>query len=71
MLKNNVPAAVVLSTSEYARLAEIEENYHLLVMAQERLAKSSPSDALDEGEVMKNLGISPEDVAAAEDVELE
>ena len=33
VLKNNQPAAVILSPEEYARLSEIEEDYFLLIEA--------------------------------------
>ena len=39
VLKHNAPAAVLLSPEEYERMTEMEENYRLLLLAQERLAK--------------------------------
>ena len=70
VLKNNVPAAILLSPDEFSRLAEIEENYRLLMLAQERLTVSS-LEARNEVDVMRSLGITEEDVDAAEDVEIE
>ena len=69
VLKNNVPAAVLLSPNEFSRLAEIEENYRLLLLAQERLANENIDNARSEAEVMQELGISEEDITNAEDVE--
>jgi antitoxin StbD len=71
VLKNNVPAAILLSPDEFSRLAEIEENYRLLMLAQERLAGSNLEGARNELDVMESLGITEEDVDAAEDVEIE
>ena len=70
VLKNNVPAAVLLSPEEFIRLSEIEENYHLLTLAQERLAGGT-KQAVPEAEVLASLGIREEEIDAAEDVEFE
>lgn len=71
VLKNNVPAAILLSPAEFSRLMEMEENYRLLTLAQERLDGNSLSKARKESEVMQSLGITEADIDAAEDVELE
>lgn len=71
VLKNNVPAAILLSPEEFSRLAEIEENYRLLMLAQERLDHDNLESARDEASVMQSLGISEADIDAAEDVEIE
>ena len=70
VLKNNQPAAVILSPEEYARLSEIEEDYFLLIEATKRLADNSvPATPMDE--VMKELGITDDELATAEDVVIE
>ena len=71
VLKNNTPAAILLSPDEFGRLAEIEENYKLLLLAQERLANNNVSNARSEADVMRDLGITQADIDAAEDVEIE
>lgn len=71
VLKNNIPAAILLSPSEFSRLAEIEENYRLLLLAQARLAGHGSQNAKDEKSVMADLGLTEEDVLSAEDVEIE
>ena len=71
VLKNNVPTAVVLSTDEFSRLIEIEENYNLLMLAQARLANNNLNNAIDEADVLAKLGLSEADVADCEDVEIE
>lgn len=70
VLKNNQPEAIILSPEEFSRLSEIEENYLLLLEAAERLTRNeAPATPLND--VMKELGISEEELAAAEDVAIE
>ena len=70
VLKNNQPAAVILSPEEFYRLNEIEENYALLLEATERLA--SPNAGTSSfADVMKELGISQDEIDNAEDVIIE
>ena len=70
VLKNNQPAAVILSPEEYARLSEIEEDYFLLIEATKRLAdNNAPTTPIDA--VLKELGITADELAAAEDVVIE
>ena len=70
VLKNNQPAAVILSPEEYARLSEIEEDYFLLIEATKRLGdNNTPTTPLDE--VMKELGITDDELADTEDVVIE
>ena len=70
VLKNNQPAAVILSPSEFQRLSEIEEDYLLLREATARLsANTVPATPMDD--VMRELGITDEELDAAEDVVIE
>ena len=71
VLKNNVPSAIILSPEEFARIYEIEENYKLLLLAEDRMAYGNLYNAVSSEEAMKALGISKEDLANAEDVEIE
>ena len=70
VLKNNQPAAIILSPSEFQRLSEIEEDYTLLLEATRRLKEDSPSTSSRE-DVMSELGISEADLATAGDVVME
>ena len=65
VLKNNQPAAIILSPSEFQRLSEIEENYTLLLEATRRLKEDSSSTTSRE-EVMSELNISEADLAAGD-----
>lgn len=66
----NAPIAVLLSPEEYHRLLEIEENYRLLLLAQDRLEKNDGA-MLSEADVMPRLGISETEIAQATDLEIE
>ena len=70
VLKNNQPAAIILSPSEFQRLSEIEEDYTLLLEATRRLKEDSSSTYSRE-DVMSELDISEADLAAAGDVVIE
>lgn len=71
VLKNNAPSAIILSPEEYERLAEIEEDYQLLLLAQERIANGSLERAVSWSDTMQCLGISEAEINEAEDVEIE
>lgn len=71
VLKNNQPSAVILSPDEYTRLAEIEENYILLLEATKRLAANQGKAAIPEADVMKHFGITDADLEEVEDLEIE
>ncbi len=70
VLKNNQPAAVILSPREFARLSEIEEDYQLLLEATRRLHDTN-AQVTPMADVMKELGITEEELAAAGDVMIE
>ena len=70
VIKNNQPAAIILSPSEFQRLSEMEEDYTLLLEATRRLKEDSSSTSSRE-DVMSELGISEADLAAAGDVVME
>jgi PHD/YefM family antitoxin component YafN of YafNO toxin-antitoxin module len=72
VLKNNAPSAVILSLEEYTRMAEAEEDMHLLQLAQERIEENEGLlNTLSEAEVMVSLGITEEAIEQAADLEIE
>ncbi|HIY61249.1 MAG TPA: type II toxin-antitoxin system Phd/YefM family antitoxin [Candidatus Eisenbergiella pullistercoris] len=71
VLKNNQPSAVILAPDEYIRLAEIEEDYNLLIDAGRRLAANKDKAAIPAAEVMKHFGISEADLEEVEEPEIE
>ena len=70
VLKNNQPAAIILSPAEFQRLSEIEEDYTLLLEATRRLKEVSSSTYFRK-ELMSERDISEVDLAAAGDVVME
>ena len=71
VLKNNQPSAVILSPDEYTRLAEIEENYMLLLEATKRLVANEGKSAIPEADAMKHFGITETDLEEVEDLDIE
>lgn len=71
VLKNNEPAAILLSPEEYARLAEAEEDYLLLCEAVRCMEQSKNEPVFSMEEVMKELGITQEELDALLDPEIE
>lgn len=70
-LKNNHSSAVILSPDKYARLVEIEGNYHLLLEASKRLATNDGKPAIPIEDVMKHFEITDTDLAETEELEIE
>ena len=62
VLKNNQPSAVILSPEEYTRLAEIEEDYRLLLEANSRLIENGDKPDISFESVIHDLGITEEEL---------
>ena len=71
VLKNNQPSAVILSPEEYARLAEIEEDYTLLLEANKRLEENHEKPALSFQSVLDDFGLSEADLEETEDMPID
>ena len=71
VLKNNQPSAVILSPNEYVRLAEIEENYLLLLEATKRIAANEGKATIPDADVMEYFGITDTDLEEVEVPEIE
>lgn len=71
VLKNNQPSAIILAPEEYTRLVEIEEDYMLLLEANDRVKKNENKAAIPIEKVLSDLGISETELADMEDVEIE
>ena len=70
VLKNNQPSAVILSLEEYARLAEIEEDYSLLLEANRRLEENQEKPSLSFQTVLDDLGLSEADLEETEGMQI-
>lgn len=71
VLKNNQPSAIILSPEEYTRLIEIEEDYFLSLEANKRIEDNGNSKTCSFDAVMRNLGISEEELSDMEDIAIE
>ena len=71
VMKNNAAECVLLSPEEYVRLMDELEDAYLLGIAEERLAHYDPSKNISQEELDAELGITEEDLAGWEDVELD
>lgn len=71
VLKNNAPSAVILSPKEYERLSAIEEDYQLLLLAQERISNDALEHVVPFNDAIADLGITKEEIEKAEDIEIE
>ena len=70
VVRNNTPAAVMVSPEEYDKLAEDSENLYLLELALQRLQASEFGDAIAFNTVMEELGVSQKELDSLPDVEL-
>jgi PHD/YefM family antitoxin component YafN of YafNO toxin-antitoxin module len=71
VLKNNQPAAIILSPAEFNRLSEIEEDYLLLLESVKRLEKNSNEKTISMKKVMEQQGITEDDLEGFEDINIE
>ena len=70
-MKNNQPSAIILSPEEYTRLTEIEEDYFLLLEANKRIEENGDKQTVSFDSVMRNLGISEQELLDTEDIDIE
>lgn len=70
VVKNNKPACVLISPSQYERLMEMLSDYMLYTDAESRMANNNPSENISHEDLMKELGITQDDLDGV-DVEIE
>ena len=70
VLKNNQPSAIILAPDEYERLTEIEENYMLLLEAENRLEANGDKLTIPMKTVLENLGTSESEIIEMEDIDI-
>ena len=71
VIKNNEPECVLLSPEEYVRLMDEVNDARLLEIAVARMQNYDPETTIPAEEVYKNLGITEEDLAGSDEVEIE
>ena len=70
-MKNNTPECVLLSPDEYVRLMDELNDARLLAVASERMAHFDPSTLISEEEMNRRLGVTDDDLAGFDEVEIE
>ena len=71
VIKNNEPECVLLSPEEYVHLMDEVNDARLLEIAVARMQNYDPETAIPAEEVYKNLGITEENLAGSDEVEIE
>ena len=71
VMKNNAAECVLLSPEEYVRLMDEINDARLLEIASERLARLDSTTMISEEEMNQRLGVTAEDLADFDEVELE
>ena len=71
VMKNNAAECVLLSPEEYVRLMDEINDARLLEIASERLAHLDSTTMISEEEMNQRLGVTAEDLADFDEVELE
>lgn len=70
VLKNNVPACVLITPEKYNEMMETIENYNLLVEAEIRMKNSSDNELISQDDMLSRLNISQSELDSIE-VEIE
>lgn len=70
VLKNNIPACVLITPEKYNEMMETIENYNLLVEAEIRMKNSSDSELISQDDMLSRLNISQSELDSIE-VEIE
>ncbi len=68
VMKNNRPACVLMSPSQYESLMEMVSDYMMQEEAESRMAHYHPKESMSQEEIMKELGIAEGEL---DDIEVE
>jgi PHD/YefM family antitoxin component YafN of YafNO toxin-antitoxin module len=71
VMKNNTAECVLLSPDEYVRLKDEVNDARLLTIAAERMAHYDPATVISNDEMNRRLGVTDEDLAGYDEVEIE
>lgn len=71
VMKNNSAECVLLAPDEYVKLMDEVNDARLLALATERMANFDAASVIPEAEALKELGITADDLADADKVEIE
>lgn len=68
VMKNNRPACILMSPAQYETLMEMLSDYIMREKAERRMIDYDPKESINQEEMMKSLGISPDEL---DDIEVE
>ena len=71
VMKNNAAECILLSPDEYVSLMDEVNDARLLTLAVKRMEKFNPEETIPEEKVMKDLGITDDDLSDFDEVEFE
>ena len=71
VMKNNTAECVLLSPDEYIRLMDELNDARLAALAAERMAHFNPEITVSEAEMNRRLGITEDDLAGFDEVDIE
>jgi PHD/YefM family antitoxin component YafN of YafNO toxin-antitoxin module len=71
VIKNNEPECVLLSPAEYLDLMDELADARLELLALRRISEGALEHTCTQKEVMQSLGVTEEDLAGMEEVEIE
>ena len=71
VMKNNAAECVLISPDEYVRLMDELNDARLLAVASERMAHFDPTSLISEEEMNRRLGVTEDDLAGFDEVEIE
>lgn len=71
VMKNNVAECVLMSPKEYVRLMDEVNDARLLVLADKRMQHYDGSNVISQAAVDQEFGFTPEELADADEVEIE
>ena len=71
VMKNNAAECVLLSPDEYVRIMDELNDARLLALTSERMAHFDPTTVISEEEMNRRLGVSEDDLAGYDEVEIE
>ena len=68
VMKNNRPVCILMSPAQYETLMEMLSDYITREEAERRMIDYDPKESINQEEMMKSLGISPDEL---DDIEVE
>lgn len=71
VMKNNTAECVLLSPDEYIRLMDELNDARLAALAAERMTHFNPENTVSEAEMNRRLGITEDDLAGFDEVDIE